>query len=247
MTTHHKDLCPCGSGKRYKHCHLPADEAKRRGAWTAGIAVVAALVVGVAAWGVIQQGGAAGGGSGGSGVPVDSAGAAGGAGGDVAGTGAPVPSGAFGAMVPGRDSRAPIPQSVAGSEMPISATHGALAPGEHPVPWQYDVENNRHFDPRPGHQHWHSGPPPADTTKAVSSPTMTTLGGGSNPVVTVGGGAAKVTTTTVPVATAGSTPLAPGENPAPWEYDKAKDRHFDPRDAHRHWHAGPPPPVSQRN
>ena len=249
MTTHHKDLCPCGSGKRYKHCHLPTDEAKRRRAWMVAIGALAAIVVGVGAWGAIQRGQAARTAatrteSGTAGGLAPGAGAGGG---DVSGAAAPTPSGAFGTVVPGRNSQAPIPMSPAGSITPPRASSGALAPGEHPTPWEFDVARNRYYDPRPGHEHWHTGPPPADTSKVVSSPTVATPGGGgASPIVTVGGGSAKVTTTTVPVTNSGSAPLAPGENPAPWEYDRAKDRHFDPRDAHRHWHAGPPPAVSER-
>jgi hypothetical protein len=123
------------------------------------------------------------------------------------------------------------------------SSSSALAPGENPAPWQYDVAKNRHYDPRSGHQHWHNGPPPSDTSQAggisTSGPgTVTVTGGGAGLTPTV-------TTKTVPM-TGGTTPLAPGENPAPWEYDAAKNRHFDPRDSHRHWHSGPPPPVSER-
>jgi hypothetical protein len=31
-TTGRNDPCPCGSGKKYKQCHLAADEAKERAA-----------------------------------------------------------------------------------------------------------------------------------------------------------------------------------------------------------------------
>lgn len=249
MTTHHKDACPCGSGKRYKHCHMAADEARRRRSWMAGIGVLAALVVGAGAWGAIAAwraghtetpGPAAGRDS------VAAGGATGAAGGDVSGATAPVASEAFGRVVPGRNAQAPIPASPAGPITRNPGASGALAPGEHPAPWQYDVARNRYYDPRPGHQHWHNGPPPADTTSTSSGPAITTTGG-PGPIVTVGGGGtAKVTSTTQSMATTGSEALAPGENPAPWEYDKARDRYFDPRDAHRHWHAGPPPPVGQR-
>ena len=245
MTTHHKDLCPCGSGKRYKHCHLPTDQKRNRRDLFLAIGVVLALIVGVAAWGAITQWRAnqantaanvqrdsTGALTGGRVVPIP------GGAGDVSGTSAPVPQGAFGGVVPGRNNAPPIP-TTAGKVVPMSGSQ-SLQPGENPVPWQYDVAKNRHYDPRPGHQHWHDGPPPADTSK--TSPTITT-----NPVVTVGGSgtAIKTTTTTTPI-TGGSTALAPGENPAPWEYDQAKNRHFDPRDAHRHWHSGPPPPPSER-
>ncbi len=234
MTTHQKDDCPCGSGKRYKHCHMAADQAKKRRLLGGGIGVVAALVLGVAAWGAIQQWQA--GRQAGPGAATDSLAPAGGAGSDVAGVPAPAPSGAFGTVVPGRNAQAPIPASPGGAIVANPGASQALAPGEKATPWQYDVARNRHYDPRPGHQHWHNGPPPADTSKAVGTPS----------VVTVEGGTAKVSTTTTQVKSTGTEALAPGENPAPWEYDAARDRHFDPRDSHRHWHAGPPPAPSAR-
>jgi hypothetical protein len=233
MTTHHKDDCPCGSGKRYKHCHMASDGARKRRLLIAGFSLVGALVVGVAAWGAITQW-QAGRAAGGSANAPATTGA-----GDVSGATAPAPSGAFGSLVPGRNSQAPIPTSPTGAIVPMPGANTALAPGEKAVPWQYDVAKNRHYDPRPGHQHWHNGPPPADTSQAVGTTT------GSGSTVTVGGGSGGITTSTS-MQSSGNTPLAPGENPAPWEYDQAKNRHFDPRDAHRHWHSGPPPAVSER-
>jgi hypothetical protein len=253
MNTGHKDLCRCGSGKRYKHCHMPIDQAKSRRGWMAGVGAVAALVLGVAAWGAISQWQAnralEGGGAGDSlrvGGPVG--GVTGGAG-DVPETTSPAPQGAFGTLVPGRNEQAPLP-TTAGRALPMgSPSSQAVMPGENPLPWQYDVAKNRHYNPQPGHQHWHNGPPPSDTSGAISV-------GGTNPVVTVGGAASSglsvsggaVTTSKAAgsMATSGSEPLAPGENPAPWEYDQARNRHYNPTDAHRHWHSGPPPPVSER-
>lgn len=46
---------------------------------------------------------------------------------------------------------------------PAGATPAQAAPGQ---PWEHDVRNNRHWDPRPGHQHWHSGPPPSEEERA---------------------------------------------------------------------------------
>jgi hypothetical protein len=37
----------------------------------------------------------------------------------------------------------------------------AGAPMRQGKPWEYDAASNMHFDPSPGHQHWHQGPPPA--------------------------------------------------------------------------------------
>jgi len=255
MTTGHKDLCRCGSGKRYKHCHMPIDQAKSRRGWMAGVAVVAALVLGVAAWGAISQWQASqalqGGGAGDSLRTAGSAGGATGGPGDVSGVNSPAPQGAFGTMVPGRNDQAPIP-ATAGRSLPMGPSSSqAVMPGENPTRWQYDVARNRHYNPLPGHQHWHNGPPPSDTSGALTvtgtNPTVSVGGGGSGGL-SVSGGA--ITTTSKvsgsTMATSGSEPLKPGENPAPWEYDKARDRHYNPTDAHRHWHSGPPPPVSER-
>ncbi len=235
MSVHHKDDCPCGSGKRYKHCHLPIDEARRRKATLAGLLVVGAIVVGVAAFGAMNQWqlGRKGALADSAGVPT--AGVPGGAaaGGDVSGVPAPASPGAFGIVQPGMNGRAPIPTTTVGTTIPIGNS-GALAPGEHPEPWQYDVAKNRHYDPRVGHQHWHSGPPPADTANAVvTAPRTIRLDDKGNVVNDV---SARVAGSS---ATVGSTPLQAGENPKAWEYDKAKNQHFDP--SHGHWHTGPAP------
>jgi len=169
----------------------------------------------------------------------------------VSGVNSPAPQGAFGTMVPGRNDQAPIP-ATAGRSLPMGPSSSqAVMPGENPTRWQYDVARNRHYNPLPGHQHWHNGPPPSDTSGALTvtgtNPTVSVGGGGSGGL-SVSGGAittpSKVSGSTM--ATSGSEPLKPGENPAPWEYDKARDRHYNPTDAHRHWHSGPPPPVSER-
>ena len=39
---------------------------------------------------------------------------------------------------------------------PLPGTPG----GEIPAPWYHDTLNNRHWNPEPGHAHWHPGPPP---------------------------------------------------------------------------------------
>ena len=46
MSVNHKDACPCGSGKRYKHCHQPIDAARRRNLLVFGAAVVVVAVAG---------------------------------------------------------------------------------------------------------------------------------------------------------------------------------------------------------
>ncbi len=59
---------------------------------------------------------------------------------------------------------------------PLPLTPGVPIPGggsATPKPWQYDPVTNKHWDPRPGHQHWHPGLPPANPEP--TSPTATTL------------------------------------------------------------------------
>ena len=34
------------------------------------------------------------------------------------------------------------------------------APARQGAPWEFDPVTNMHWDPRPGHEHWHSGAPP---------------------------------------------------------------------------------------
>jgi hypothetical protein len=232
MTVHHKDLCPCGSGKRYKHCHLPIDQQRRKRALF--VALVSAAVVAVAAtgWAMWQgrsktqsalatQAGAAAGGATNAGTP--------GAGGADAGPNA------FGGVAPGYDGRSPTPAQQ-GTTVQVGGNNGALAPGENPKPWEYDVAKNRHYDPTPGHQHWHTGPPPADPSK----PQVTTIPSTGVTATTSSGAPVKISGTSV-VQVAPSTALAPGENPKPYEYDAAQDRYFDPSPGHNHWHTGKPP------
>lgn len=40
-------------------------------------------------------------------------------------------------------------------------------------------------------------------------------------------------------------PAAP-TGPQPWEYDEERNRYFDPRAGHGHWHQGTPPPEDER-
>ena len=65
---------------------------------------------------------------------------------------------------------------------------GALAPGEHPKDWEYDVARTRHSDPREGHKHWHTGPPPVDPNAPLATPNIV--------VTTPDGKPVKVTTST---------------------------------------------------
>jgi hypothetical protein len=218
MTVHHKDLCPCGSGKRYKHCHLPIHKAQRQRAMFAGAAVVVLAAGGAVAWTASQNRG------------PSAVGAAGGGGTSDAG------SNAFGGIQPGVAGRSPTPAQQGQNVSVGGASGNALQPGENPKPWEYDVAKNRHYDPSPGHRHWHDGPPPANPGAPSTATTTAPLGGVS--ATTASGAPVKITgTSTVQVAP--STALAPGENPKPYEYDAVKNRYFDP--AHNHWHDGKPP------
>ncbi len=218
MTVHHKDLCPCGSGKRYKHCHLPIKQAqqKRITLIAVGIAVVAAGSA--IAWTVIDQRSKAS-------TPLPPS--------TTASSNGDVGANAFGGVQPGVAGRSPTPVQQ-GTTVSIPSGN-AVEPGTQPKPWEYDVAKNRHFDPSPGHQHWHDGPPPA-TPGAASGATVTTTPGVT---ATTSSGAPVKITGTSSVQVAPSTPLAPGETPKPYEYDAVKNQYFDP--AHNHWHPGKPP------
>lgn len=48
---------------------------------------------------------------------------------------------------------------------PAPGTPGG-APARTGTPWEHDETTNHHWDPRPGHQHWHQGPPPPDLVAA---------------------------------------------------------------------------------
>jgi len=95
--------------------------------------------------------------------------------------------------------------------------------GEAPAPWTYDSTSNQHWDP--GHNHWHPGPPPPESERAAAGGTP-----GAAPGPLPGAGA--------PAAGAA------GATPAPYQYDPATNRHWDP--THGHWHDGPPPATPTR-
>ena len=82
-----------------------------------------------------------------------------------------------------------------------------------PQPWQYDPATDRHWNPNPGHAHWHSGPPPNDPNAAP-----------------------------VPLS-GSEVPAPPNvTDPSPWQYDAVTDRHYDPNHAHWHDGPPPPNP-----
>jgi hypothetical protein len=192
-----KGPCPCGSGKRYKHCHGPRDRAKKRMTVLLALLAVAVGAAVVAGWPLLQ----------GLRTPAPATTGSRAAGATAARPDTAVRADAgkpvLGETTPGGLVRAPIPDP---NELTVRPPNsGELAPGEHPRPWEYDVAHNRYYDPRPGHMHWHSGQPPADTTRQFQAPVVVVSGGKGGPVT--------VTTTSVKVAparAAGAAAGAPG-------------------------------------
>ena len=45
---------------------------------------------------------------------------------------------------------------------PIQVNPSDGRPDREGGPWEYDLESGFHWDPRPGHEHWHRGEPPAE-------------------------------------------------------------------------------------
>lgn len=141
--------------------------------------------------------------------------------------------GLFGQGSPESTAR-PIPASQTRLPQPSSsATASPVVPTQKPTytgqPWEYDVATNHHWDPRPGHQHWHQGQPPPEDQRSntAGAPTITPV------------------TTGMPIQVNPSDGR-PDRDGAPWEFDEAAGFHWDPRPGHEHWHQGPPPPEDQR-
>jgi hypothetical protein len=206
MTTHSKDLCPCGSGRRYKHCHQRTDAARQRKLLLTGLAVVVvAAAAGLAGPGLFARWNA---------QPTrasaqaaaDSAARAELAarpGTDrVVGTSAANGAASIGVVNPNGVAGPPLRDPAALTLRPPNS--GELLPGEHPKDWEYDVARNRYYDPRPGHMHWHSGPPPVDPNAPAAQPQVL--------VTTPDGKPVRVTTSSVQVK--GSPAKAPSQGAA---------------------------------
>lgn len=126
---------------------------------------------------------------------------------------------------------------------PIALDNGAtLTPSNAPpgfnrtgTPWEYDATFNRHWDPTPGHVHWHDGPPPGTIENAGLS------GGGAGVSGIVGGSGGATGSSPNNAIPVTPTSTINGRAPEPWEYDAENDRHWDPTEGHQHWHNGPPP------
>ncbi len=186
------DPCPCGSGKKYKHCHGRGGATRPVILPPWGMIGIVVVVVGAVAllWNTMRK--------------------------------------------PGTDaSRAPlVSRGATAPPAGANAPPGALEPRD----WQYDPRQNQYWDPV--HRHWHNGAPPLDTAafadseRHVSSP-------GASPETTAGP-AARPTAPPTP-----TTPVVVKPEPAPYFYDAATNRHWDPN--HHHWHDGMPPPESLRS
>ena len=135
--------------------------------------------------------------------------------------------GLFGGSAPESTAR-PIPASR--TVRPVSAAVPGIAPRPAPTrsgaPWEYDAAANHHWDPRPGHEHWHQGQPPPEDQRNVSTPTLT-----------------PVTTSPLQVTPSDGRPERTG---TPWEYDAETGFHWNPLPGHEHWHRGDAPPEDQR-
>jgi hypothetical protein len=145
MPVGHKEPCPCGSGKKYKHCHMKKDLEKRQhGVWLlmGAAAALGAAVIYLAAGGGVPWGGSRAGAPAGASLPVTA-----------------------GARV--ETSPATVTETMpAGSA--ASKDQSPLPGGATPQPWQYDAPRNRYW--HPGHGHWHDGPPPDPSQRAAAAP-----------------------------------------------------------------------------
>jgi hypothetical protein len=258
MPVGHKDPCPCGSGKKYKHCHMKKDlEKHQHGGW---ILVGTVVVLGVAVIYFANSGG----------LPW---------GGDRVRT----PASSSLPFTPGTlpmTGLTPATDTAAAGSV-ASQDQSPLPGGVTPQPWQYDAPRNRFWYPE--HGHWHDGPPP-DPSQRVTTPATATTGaaaatsGASRDQSPLPGGATpqpwqydaprnrfwypdhghwhdgpppdasqRVTTVTTPASSGASqdqSPLPGGATPQPWQYDGPRNRFWHPD--HGHWHIGPPPDPSQR-
>jgi hypothetical protein len=220
LETSSKDPCPCGSGKRYKHCCKERDLKKKNNyQYLFFLLPVVIVAIGLILWSqrsdrpTFRQA-----------LTGQSA-----TGGTASQDQSPLPDGrspeAWEFDGP-RDrywdpnhnhwhDGPPPPEGQRTVGAPANAPQTTNANIPNPEPWQFDPETNRHFDP--GHKHWHQGPAPPEDQRTASSTTATTT-----------------TTTTTP---AGTNPDIP--NPTPYQYDPVTNQYWDP--GHAHWHRGTPP------
>jgi hypothetical protein len=231
MSVRHKDPCPCGSGKKYKHCHLKKDLEKRQhGVWMllGAVVVIGAAVLYFALGGGVPWGGGRAGAPAGTSLPVT--------------TGAPPVTGT---------TTATGATTVASA---ASKDQSPLPGGGAPQPWQYDAPRNRFW--HPDHAHWHDGPPPDPSQRTAATPTTSGTAPATAAVPPGAAGQPRATVTRLPdpVSNAMSkinqpapvavdqTPLPGGLMPTPNYYDAVKNRYWSAE--HYHWHPGRPPAAA---
>lgn len=90
---------------------------------------------------------------------------------------------------------------------------------QEPQPYVYDAENDRYWDPSPGHNHWHDGRPPANAGLVPTPPDADLP--------------------SLPPVEPAAAPAPVEGDPEPWAYDADNDRHWDPNT--RTWATGMPP------
>lgn len=146
------DLCPCGSGRKYKHC---CARKLRIGGMKIGgtmwvvlgvgvVAIVAGVMITRRGTGVVPQAG-----------PI----------GASTVNGPPAEPWAYDSVTkrhydPGHGhwhDGPPPPLAARGLPSPVAGTTDTMS-GPTPAAWTHDVAGNRHWDPT--HNHWHPGPPP---------------------------------------------------------------------------------------
>lgn len=221
METRSKDPCPCGSGKRYKHCCRDRDRKKKNSyQYLFFLLPVVVVAIGLVLWSqrndrpTFRQAL--------TGQPAASA--------TASEDQSPLPDGRNPApwefdaprnrhWNPGHGHwhNGPPPPENQRSTVPANAPQAVNPNVPDPEPWQFDPETNQHFDPN--HKHWHQGPAPPEDQRKTSSTSNT------------------VTTTTTTTAPLGTNPDIP--NPEPYQYDPVTNQYYDP--GHAHWHRGRPP------
>jgi hypothetical protein len=215
-----KDPCPCGSGKKYKHCCKKHDLKKKNSyQFLFFLAPIVIIGIGLILWSQrsdrpsFQQAFT-------GQVPTATA----------SQDQSPLPDGRTPEPWEHDTPRnrhwdpnhnhwhdGPPPPASQRTVGPPAAAPQATNPNiPNPEPYQYDPETDQHFDP--AHKHWHQGPPPPEDQRNASSPTVTT-------------------TSTSVTTTAGTNPDIP--NPEPYQYDPVTNQYYDPD--HKHWHSGTPP------
>jgi hypothetical protein len=150
MTVGLKDPCPCGSGKRYKHCHRALDgKRQKRASWVVLAVIFAAALAAIVLFFGRNRGGTA---------PVASTGNA-----TARTTGTTIPM--------------PTATGSTGATGEASQNQAPLADGHAPQAYEFDAAGNRHWDPT--HQHWHTGPPPPESLRGPGTTTSATSASGA--------------------------------------------------------------------